>query len=119
MMELMWTVDCGLNIVNCSDNELGHLYYVDNITTLDSGIFFNIQPLSFSAYWSTTQNPLNAATNYVFYFNGLYDFRTITLEGYGWALMDGDVGAVPIPSAIWLFGSGLIGLIGISKRKKI
>ena len=25
---------------------------------------------------------------------------------------------VPIPSAIWLFGSGLIGLIGIARRKK-
>ena len=26
--------------------------------------------------------------------------------------------AVPIPSAVWLFGSGLIGLIGVAKRKK-
>lgn len=26
--------------------------------------------------------------------------------------------AVPIPSAIWLFGSGLLGLIGIAKRKR-
>jgi len=26
--------------------------------------------------------------------------------------------AVPIPPAIWLFGSGLLGLIGISRRKK-
>jgi len=25
---------------------------------------------------------------------------------------------VPIPAAVWLFGSGLIGLIGIAKRKK-
>lgn len=27
------------------------------------------------------------------------------------------VSAVPAPAAVWLFGSGLIGLIGISKRK--
>lgn len=26
--------------------------------------------------------------------------------------------AVPVPGAVWLFGSGLIGLIGIAKRKK-
>jgi len=26
--------------------------------------------------------------------------------------------AVPIPAAVWLFGSGLIGLIGIARRKK-
>jgi len=25
---------------------------------------------------------------------------------------------VPIPAAVWLFGSGLIGLVGISRRKK-
>ena len=26
---------------------------------------------------------------------------------------------VPIPSALWLFGSGLLGLVGISRRKKV
>ena len=29
-----------------------------------------------------------------------------------------DVTVVPVPAAIWLFGSGLIGLIGIARRKK-
>jgi hypothetical protein len=28
------------------------------------------------------------------------------------------VTAVPVPAAIWLFGSGLLGLIGIARRKK-
>jgi len=28
-----------------------------------------------------------------------------------------NVSAVPVPAAIWLFGSGLIGLIGVSRRK--
>ena len=27
------------------------------------------------------------------------------------------VNAVPIPPAVWLFGSGLLGLIGIARRK--
>jgi hypothetical protein len=27
-------------------------------------------------------------------------------------------GLVPIPGAVWLFGSGLIGLIGIARRRK-
>lgn len=27
------------------------------------------------------------------------------------------VGAVPIPAAVWLFGSGLLGLIGVASRK--
>ena len=29
----------------------------------------------------------------------------------------GVISAVPIPAAVWLFGSGLIGLIGIARRK--
>ena len=28
------------------------------------------------------------------------------------------VSSVPIPAAVWLFGSGLIGLIGVARRKK-
>lgn len=30
-----------------------------------------------------------------------------------------DVSAVPVPAAVWLFGSGLIGLFGFAKRKRI
>ena len=26
--------------------------------------------------------------------------------------------AVPVPSAVWLFGSGLLGLVGIARRRK-
>ena len=39
---------------------------------------------------------------------------------YTWLVHDGDVGAsvVPVPAAVWLFGSGLVGLIGIARRKK-
>jgi len=29
-----------------------------------------------------------------------------------------EVSAVPVPAAVWLFGSGLIGLVGFARRKK-
>ena len=29
-----------------------------------------------------------------------------------------EVSAVPVPAAVWLFGSGLIGLVGVARRKK-
>lgn len=29
-----------------------------------------------------------------------------------------DVSAVPVPAAVWLFGSGLVGLVGMARRKK-
>jgi hypothetical protein len=31
----------------------------------------------------------------------------------------GDVPAVPVPAAIWLFGTALIGFIGISRRTNL
>ncbi len=42
------------------------------------------------------------------------DFNNITnLNGFSI-----EVSAIPVPAAIWLFGSGLIGLIGIARSKK-
>ena len=29
-----------------------------------------------------------------------------------------EAGAVPVPAAVWLFGSGLLGLVGVARRKK-
>ena len=36
------------------------------------------------------------------------------LEGH----VGGTVSAVPVPAAVWLFGSGLLGLVGVARRKK-
>ena len=30
-----------------------------------------------------------------------------------------DLSAVPVPGAVWLFGSGLVGLMGAARRKKV
>ena len=38
--------------------------------------------------------------------------------GGGIAFASFQASAVPVPAAVWLFGSGLLGLIGISRRKK-
>jgi hypothetical protein len=46
------------------------------------------------------------------------DIKSDTL--FAWAVHSGDVGAaiVPLPAAIWLFGSGLLGLISMLKQQK-
>jgi len=42
------------------------------------------------------------------------------IDGFNYEIIiNGSVSAVPVPAAAWLFGSGLIGLFGISRRKKI
>ena len=38
--------------------------------------------------------------------------------GVPWRIhLEGVVSAVPVPAAVWLFGSGLLGLIGFARRK--
>jgi hypothetical protein len=47
--------------------------------------------------------------------NNIFDLSagdTVHLESYF------QVTAVPVPAAVWLFGSGLLGLVGIARRKK-
>lgn len=36
-----------------------------------------------------------------------------------WAVATGNVAAVPVPAAIWLFASGLLGLVGFGRHKSI
>ncbi|MBT8347954.1 MAG: hypothetical protein KJP24_00695 [Sulfurovum sp.] len=42
----------------------------------------------------------------------VWTFSTSSLSSYSL-----DITAVPVPAAVWLFGSGLLGLIGIARRK--
>jgi hypothetical protein len=44
-------------------------------------------------------------------------FDAAAVEAFLYSVDDITTSAVPLPGAIWLFGSGLIGLIGLSKRR--
>ena len=48
-------------------------------------------------------------------FDGVHGYFNI---GSGNSLTVTGVSAVPVPAAAWLFGSGLIGLLGVAKRKR-
>jgi hypothetical protein len=49
-------------------------------------------------------------------FNPLAGTVSISGDMRAWAF--GQITTVPLPAGIWLFGSGLIGLIGMARRKK-
>ena len=46
------------------------------------------------------------------------DLKTLTVDLWAYHVMDEVrvITAVPIPGAVWLLGSGLIGLLGIRRR---
>ncbi|MCW8911381.1 MAG: hypothetical protein OQK76_12275 [Gammaproteobacteria bacterium] len=51
----------------------------------------------------------------------LAGLRNFHAEGHGWhglALATAQISAVPVPAAIWLFTSGLVGIIAVTRRKK-
>jgi hypothetical protein len=47
---------------------------------------------------------------------GVYGIRLSNIDG---AVTGFQIRAVPLPAAVWLFGSGLLGVIGFYRRKKL
>ncbi|MDH5191278.1 MAG: VPLPA-CTERM sorting domain-containing protein [Gammaproteobacteria bacterium] len=112
---------------NCTGSEMGNLIYnvlggvaATSITTTHNAnydLFSNIQHW---AYWSATEYAPDSTQAF------LYGTR-INNQAWGlktenqlnaWAVYSGDVSAVPVPAAVWLFGSGLIGLAGVARNNK-
>lgn len=69
--------------------------------------------------WQTATTDANAMVTILLNGGGQIDFRAAgnTLEDHFY-IRNADVTVVPVPAAVWLFGSGLIGLAGIARRKK-
>jgi hypothetical protein len=108
----------GSNIVSAFevDTSVGGLLSLNKGVDIGSTLFFTGGPL-------TQNSPVYTASN-TFTGNLAYDLMTVKVDFSLSA--DSTVGlsgfvqqvAVPIPAAVWLFGSGLLGLVGIARRKK-
>lgn len=118
-------VDCYIATeLACRDNELGYMFYHNLDGTYGQSILTSGDPdlalfpsLLPAYYWSGTQ--LDAIDAWLHTFNlGLRGYGYIYNSHHTWAVHSGNVSAVPVPAAVWLFVSGLLGLIGISRRKK-
>jgi hypothetical protein len=73
-------------------------------------------------YWSGTvyaEDPaqLYSAWTFIFSFGNQGSGDKMGNNFFVWAVRDGDVAPVPLPSTIWLFGSGLAGIMGYIKLK--
>ena len=115
----------------CSGSEMGNLYFNVLGNSL-GGVVSNEGPFSnvydgWATYWSSTETlyyDSQTGNTYplIMQFDMGLGFQGGTSVGtsgaYAWAVQSGDVGVVPVPAAVWLFGSGLIGLISVARRKK-
>lgn len=88
---------------------------LDSSDTLLSSL--NLPPSSFQTLVFNQSNVSKimidfSGGNYGFYGDDRY---------HAWYAIDNityDISAVPVPAAVWLFGSGLLSLIGVTRRKK-
>jgi hypothetical protein len=107
----------GSNIVSAFevDTSVGGLPSLNKGVDVGNTFFFVGGPL-------TQNSPVYTASN-TFTGNLAYDLMTVkvdfSLSANSAVGLSGFVQQViPIPAAVWLFGSGLLGLIGVARRKK-
>lgn len=121
--------------LNCTGSEFGHVVNAElglmdpEINLAYDGIygpvaanygpFTNVRP---NGYWFGTEYSGNNAYAWTFIIDsGNTGFTPKAYGGtYAWAVRDGDVysvSTVPVPAAIWLLGSGLLGLIAAIRRR--
>lgn len=100
-------------------NELGQLFYSELGGTAGSSIpntssFNNEQ--AYYAYWLGTEYAPVPYYAWFFRNDGYQNAPNKSYMFYAWAVSPGQVSAVPVPSAVWLFGTGLVGLLGLKRR---
>jgi Protein of unknown function (DUF1566) len=112
---------------NCTGSELGNLFYNGlggasgaSITTTHNAsysLFSNVQP---NISWSGREAPTPAggtpsgALLFAFY-DGQQSIYAKGLPANAWAVAPGDISAVPVSGAAWLFASAL-GLLGLRRQ---
>ena len=117
---------CGPNN-NCVNSELGHLYYTElgvtqgNAITSSSAssylaLFTNVQN---SIYWSGTEYAPGSGDAWLFSAsNGFQNYFDKDGNFYAWAVRSGDVGSVPEPGVIGLFGIGALAWAGTWHKRR-
>lgn len=112
---------------SCTNSEMGNLYYnvlggtglpLSSSHNSNYNLFSKIQDY---AYWSSTADtaPTSSPAAWSFdMYNGRQGAQYTTTEDYAWAVHTGDVSVVPLPASLYLFGTGLVGMGWISRRKR-
>lgn len=102
----------GKAYVNTAGNYVGANFGIDNPSP-----FINLQ--SGLGYWSGTEYMPGTNIPLVFSFSfGSQVYNATSNYQYALVVRTGDVATVPVPSATWLLGSGLVSVAGIARKRK-
>jgi hypothetical protein len=118
---------------NITTGELGHMFYNNLGNTAGSSIlgnvsftdatpgggtesFLNVQS---DVYWYGEEYAPSDLNAWAFHtVDGYQNIITKNVTYHSWAVRAGDVSTVPVPAAAWLFGTALLGLVGVKRRHR-
>ena len=95
------------------------MYWVarqDTQSLIHNANFYLFSDIQSDYYWLAEKYPPRTRDSWIFGFNiGNQSFDYAPRSYYAWAVQSGDVSAVPIPAAAWLFISAIAGLAGAKR----
>lgn len=96
----------------CDPDGIVCLFDVDFASTLANGTYYlNLGGVDGSLEWDTTSNPVNGNNAYYKDSNGVV---TSNIQGEGFKIIGT---STPEPGSVLLFGSGMLGLAGVLRRR--
>jgi len=113
--------------INQTGSQMGNLFYTqldglayNSIATTHNANYNLFTNVKSAVYWSGSEYAPVPSYAWLFDTYGGYQFsRDKDDQFYAWAVRPGDVAAVPVPGAFWLFGSALVALTGLKRRGSI
>jgi len=98
----------GISLSVQDSNSDGNAAFYAGLVSLADGVDLGTLSIGYiTSNYNIYYNPLLAGNAYL-------GGETFALNGSGFLLPS----SVPIPPSVWLFGSGLLGLVGIARRKR-
>jgi hypothetical protein len=100
------TIDTYSLASQSGDNGATNYWFTAHVTDFNTGEYG----------WRTTTDGENCSEGEA---NCIYQLLTSAYFTGGDGFGGPPAGVIPVPAAVWLFGSGLLGLVGVARRRKV